>query len=145
MELVDIAEIIENIKWSLQDKILQSETAIRCDLSVKQIRFSKKNLRSILFNLVANAIKFKGDEISVIEISSTEMDGRAVLKVSDNGKGISKAGLDRIFEMYGRLQQDIEGSGIGLYLAKKIINASGGMLTVESEVGKGTTFTIFFG
>ena len=51
--------------------------------------------------------------------------------------------LGQIFAMYGRLHQDIEGSGIGLYLAKKIVNAAGGKITVESEPGKGSIFTIY--
>ena len=72
-----------------------------------------------------------------------ETEGKVVLRVRDNGKGMNKDELDRIFEMYGRLHQDVEGNGIGLYLAKKIINATGGRLTVESEVGEGTTFTIY--
>ena len=52
--------------------------------------------------------------------------------------------LERIFEMYGRLNQEKEGFGIGLYLAKKIINATGGKIEVESKPGKGTKFTIYF-
>lgn len=142
-EMVNLAEIIENIEWSLQDKILLSKATIKCNLQVKEVRFSKKNLRSILFNLVANAIKFKADTAPVITISSMETEGKVVLRVRDNGKGMNKDELDRIFEMYGRLHQDVEGNGIGLYLAKKIINATGGRLTVESEVGEGTTFTIY--
>ena len=66
-----------------------------------------------------------------------------MLKITDNGKGIDPKGLDKIFAMYGRLHQDIEGSGIGLYLAKKIVNAAGGKITVESVLGKGSIFTIY--
>ena len=53
--------------------------------------------------------------------------------------------MDKIFDIYGRLNKDIEGSGIGLYLAKKIINAVGGNIIVESEVDKGTKFIINLG
>lgn len=144
MELVNIEELIENIEWSLQDKIQLHGAKIELSLAVHQIKFSKKNLRSILFNLISNAIKFRGDELPVIKIATAELDGHTTLSITDNGKGMSEKDLDKIFQMYGRLHQDIEGSGIGLYLVKKIINATGGRLAVESVLGKGTTFTIHF-
>jgi signal transduction histidine kinase len=58
--------------------------------------------------------------------------------------GIKKERLDFVFKMYQRINDDIEGQGIGLYLVKKIINASGGKIEVESEVDKGSTFKIYF-
>ncbi|TCD00487.1 chemotaxis protein CheB [Pedobacter psychroterrae] len=144
MDLVNIEELVRNVEWSLEDKIRLSGATIQLDLEVKELKFSKKNLRSILFNLVCNAIKFKGADPPVIKISSYLSSGRAAVSIMDNGKGIDEKGLGRIFEMYGRLHQDIEGTGIGLYLAKKIINASGGKLEVESKIGQGSMFTIFF-
>ena len=56
---------------------------------------------------------------------------------------IAKKDLNQIFEMYGRTYLDVEGQGIGLYLAKKIIDAAGGDIVVESEIGKGSKFTIY--
>jgi two-component system CheB/CheR fusion protein len=53
-----------------------------------------------------------------------------ILSVQDNGRGISKDDIDRIFDMYGRLHQDVEGHGIGLYLVKKIVDAAGGKIIV---------------
>lgn len=143
MEMVSIDELIKNIEWSLEDKIRLTGASIVLDLGIDRIRFSKKNLRSILFNLISNAIKFRGTADPVIQIKTAVDAENLVLTVQDNGKGINKAGLEKIFEMYGRLHQDIEGSGIGLYLAKKIVNAAGGNLLVESEIDKGTKFTIF--
>lgn len=143
MEMVSIDEVIKNIEWSLEDKIQLSGARIILDLGMNTIRFSKKNLRSILFNLISNAIKFRGPADPVIQIKTAMEGENFVLTVQDNGKGIDKAGLEKIFEMYGRLHQNIEGSGIGLYLAKKIVNAAGGRLLVESEIDKGTKFTIF--
>lgn len=142
LEMVNLNEILDSVEWSLSDKINQSGAQIIRKLAVAEISFSKKNLRSILFNLVSNAIKFKADIAPEICIQ-TNLDGTdTLLKVSDNGRGIDAKGLEKIFAMYGRLHQDIEGSGIGLYLANKIVNAAGGKIDVESEVGKGSTFTI---
>ncbi|HEY1063410.1 MAG TPA: chemotaxis protein CheB [Daejeonella sp.] len=141
-ELVDLNEIIENIEWSLEDKIKASGVKITRRLEVRQIPFSKKNLRSIMFNLISNAIKFKGSDAPEITILTWKEADKIILSVRDNGLGIPKAGLDKIFDMYGRLKQDIEGQGIGLYLAKKIVNAAGGEIVVESEPGVGSDFMI---
>jgi signal transduction histidine kinase len=143
MEMVDLDEIIDNVEWSLGDKIKSTGTAINRDLEISQIFFSKKNLRSILYNLISNAIKFKDGEPPVINIQSTKEGDHVILSVQDNGIGLPKADLNKVFDLYGRLHHDIEGQGIGLYLAKKIVDASGGNITVESEDGKGAKFNIY--
>lgn len=142
-ESVTIDEVLDNVEWSLSDRINHSDAKIIRQLNVKDVIFSKKNIRSIFFNLVSNAIKFKGIDAPVITISS-EIEGNYILlKITDNGKGMNADGLEKIFELYGRLHQDIEGSGIGLYLAKKIVNAAGGKIEVKSEIGIGSTFLIY--
>jgi len=143
MEMVDINDTIDNIEWSLSNKIKESGAKIIRNFAITELPFSKKNLRSILFNLISNAIKFRAEQSPVINIRSEIKQNEIVLTISDNGKGIAEKALEKIFAMYGRLNQDIEGSGIGLYLAKKIVNAAGGKILVESELGKGSTFTIY--
>jgi two-component system CheB/CheR fusion protein len=142
IEMVDLDEVINNVLWSLENKIQLSGAVITRDLEVKKVFFPKKNLRSIIYNLVSNAIKFKRDESPVVKIRSIKDGDTVVLTVQDNGMGIPKTKLDKIFEMYGRIHQDIEGHGIGLYLAKKIVDAAGGNIIVESEPGKGSKFII---
>jgi two-component system CheB/CheR fusion protein len=142
-EMVDIEEIINNIECSLENKIVDSKAVITRNLEVKQILFSKKNLRSIVYNLISNAIKFRREEAPAITIHTWSESDHIVLSVRDNGKGIPKGGIDKIFQMYGRLNQDVEGHGIGLYLAKKIVNAAGGNIIVESEPGVGSSFMIY--
>ncbi len=141
-ELVDVNDIINNIEWSLDNKIKEASAIIIRDIKVPNIVFSKKNLRSILFNLISNSIKFKRGEPLVINISTSIQDKHVILSVSDNGTGISKEDISKIFTLYTRLQKDVEGHGIGLYLAKKIVDASGGNILVESELGRGTKFII---
>jgi len=143
MEMVDVDDIISNVEWSLAANIESSGAVITRDLQVKQLLFSKKNLRSILYNLVSNAVKFKGDKKPEIHIRTAENGDNVIISVMDNGLGIPKDKLDKIFEMYGRLQLDVEGHGIGLYLAKKIVDAAGGNIIVESEPGKGSKFIIY--
>lgn len=144
-ELVDLNEIINEIKLSIADKINSSQAVITTDLDVQQIRFSKKNLRSIVYNIIINAIKYKRPERNpVIIISTAKANNYDLLSIKDNGSGIAKDKLEKIFNIYGRIQTDVEGQGIGLYLAKKIVDASGGYISVDSEPGKGSTFNVYF-
>lgn len=143
MEKVDLDEILNNIEWSLEYKIKAAKAVINKDLEVKEILFSKKNLRSILYNLISNSLKFTRNEPPVINIHTRKDGDNIVLTVQDNGIGIAKENLNKIFDMYGRLHQDVEGHGIGLYLAKKIVDAAHGNIVVESEVGKGSKFIIY--
>ncbi|WP_291088660.1 chemotaxis protein CheB [Flavobacterium sp. BFFFF1] len=142
-EHVHIDDVLDNIEWSLKDKIESSGAKIIRNLGVNEIKFSKKNLRSILYNLIANAIKFRSERTPEINIRTFNLEKSFVITIEDNGEGILTGKIAKIFEMYGRLHQDIEGSGIGLYLAKKIINAAGGQIIVESKPGIGTKFTIY--
>ena len=142
-EEIDIAEVIDNVEWSLRDKLNNSAAVIEKDLKIDFIVFSKKNMRSILFNLISNAIKFKSERSPHIILRTYKENCYSVLAIEDNGRGIPSSGLEKIFNLYGRLNQNVEGSGIGLYLTKKIINAAGGQINVESELGVGTKFTIY--
>jgi light-regulated signal transduction histidine kinase (bacteriophytochrome) len=142
MEIVDIDEILDNVEWALANKIKSTNATLLRNFKIKQLRFSKKNIRSILFNLVSNAIKCKGKYDPLITITTVSGGGNLILSVQDNGIGIEKEKMGKIFDLYGRLHHEIEGQGIGLYLARKIITAAGGTITVESEAGKGSKFII---
>ncbi|MDB5276953.1 MAG: chemotaxis protein CheR [Ferruginibacter sp.] len=143
LEMVDLDEIMNNIEWSLDNKIAASKAVIHRQLEVKQILFSKKNLRSILYNLISNSIKFKGEQPPVVHLHTKKLGNHVVLSVQDNGIGIDTAHVTKIFDMYGRIHHDVEGQGIGLYLAKKIVDAAKGNIVVESELGKGSKFIIY--
>ena len=145
MEAIDLNELIEDIESSIESRIILSGTTIRKNVGDTQIYFSKKNLRSIIYNLITNAIKFRNpDRQSEILISVKSEKGYSVLMVKDNGIGVHPHEFEKIFSMYGRLNENIEGQGIGLYLIRKIINAEGGKILLESEPGKGSTFTVYF-
>ncbi len=145
MKPVDLYNIIDEIKLSIADKIRATAAEITTDLEVEQIIFSVKNLRSLLYNVITNAIKYKSaDRTPVLIISSTKENNYVLLSIKDNGIGIAKDKIDKIFNIYSRIQTDVEGQGIGLYLAKKIVDAAGGYISVESEVGKGSVFNIYF-
>ena len=141
-EMVDMAEILNNIEWSLEDKIKLLQVTIIRDLEVSHILFSKKNLRSIVFNLISNGIKYRGDVAPVITVRTSLEGDDVILSVEDNGMGMPNESIHKIFDIYGRLNQQTEGQGIGLYLAHKIVNAANGNIAVESELGKGSKFSI---
>ncbi|MCF2502052.1 PAS domain-containing protein [Dyadobacter sp. CY107] len=141
-EPVDVDELLDDIEWSLTEQINSSGAIIKRDVQVKQVLFSKKNLRSILYNLTSNSIKYRSEKPPLIVVRIAAEGNHTILSVQDNGMGIEKRHLDTIFNKYARLQTDGEGYGIGLYLTSKIVNASGGRITVESEPGNGSKFMI---
>ncbi|MES2429730.1 MAG: chemotaxis protein CheB [Bacteroidota bacterium] len=142
VEMVDVIEILDNVEWSLENRIKSSGAVINRNLKVNHISFSKKNLRSIMYNLISNSIKFKTDISPVININISKEPQNIIISVQDNGIGMDKSDIDKIFTMYGRIHNDVEGHGIGLYLAKKIVDAAGGNIVVESKVGYGSKFII---
>lgn len=94
-------------------------------------------------NLVGNAIKYQSPGVPRIHISSAK-DGQSkwLFSVRDNGLGIDAKYFDKIFGMFQRLhrREEFEGTGIGLAICKKIVERHGGKLSVESELGQGSTF-----
>ncbi|MBR2547098.1 MAG: HAMP domain-containing histidine kinase [Eubacterium sp.] len=94
-------------------------------------------------NLIINAVKYS-PEGSIIDLFSGTIDGMAFLKVSDKGEGIAEEDLDRIFEPYYQVksERNSDGFGLGLALTMKIAEKHGGTVTVDSEQGKGSTFTL---
>ena len=100
---------------------------------------------SILKNLISNAIKYRSDENPLeVEVKSQKADGFVLLSVKDNGIGINleKHGKD-LFHVFRRLTDKADGSGIGLYIVKNLLEGNGGKIAVESEPGRGSTFICF--
>ncbi len=100
-------------------------------------------LTQLFQNLIANAIKFKGQEPPFIRITAEAGEEEWVISVKDNGIGIKEEHFDRIFGFLSRLHSHSEypGSGIGLAMCKKIVESHGGKIRVSSEYGKGSTFS----
>src|SRR6185312_16641134 len=119
---------------------------IKTDISsCSYVHFSKSGFRSILYNLLINAIKYRFPRRSlIIEIKSWKDENHTILEIKDNGLGMKPSEKEKLFNMFQRFHQNIEGTGVGLYVVKRIIDNSKGKIEVESEEGKGTIFRIYF-
>ncbi|MBW3544632.1 MAG: HAMP domain-containing histidine kinase, partial [Bacteroidetes bacterium] len=136
--------IIEEVKEDLSSNLKFPLPPFSEALQVARLRYRKKDLRSILYNLLSNAIKFKSPlRPLAVEIRTYQENGSVVLSVKDNGIGLSKEQIPKLFHMFKRLHNHVEGTGIGLYIVKRILENSGGRIEVESEVGKGAVFTLY--
>jgi len=143
--LESFPSLFEEIKEILSEKIKVSKVVFHTSFRKKEVRFAKKNLRSVMLNLITNALKFSSpDRRPEVSIKTEKKDGFIVLTITDNGIGISNEEIDQIFKKYKRVNTAAEGTGIGLYLIRKIVNASGGKIEVECAADKGCTFKIFF-
>jgi PAS domain S-box-containing protein len=144
--IVEFEDFLEDIKFTLLEMIVGSEAIIESDFSqCKNISFSRKNFKSILFNLISNAIKYQSpDRKPEIFIKSWMEENYAVISVKDNGLGFDEKDKNKIFGMFKRLHDHVDGSGVGLYIVKRIIENAGGKIDAFSEKGKGTEFRIYF-
>jgi two-component system CheB/CheR fusion protein len=137
--------LFKEISETLSEKIKASKAAFHTDFREKEVRFAKKNLRSVMLNVITNALKFSSpDRIPKISVKTEKKDQLIILTVTDNGIGIAKDEIDHIFEKYKRVSVATEGTGVGLYLIRKIVNASGGKIEAECSPGDGCTFKVFF-
>ncbi|MBC8986324.1 PAS domain-containing protein [Pedobacter sp. N36a] len=138
-------DLFDEIKEVMSEHIKVSKAIIHTDFRENRVRFAKKNLRSVMLNLLTNAIKFSHpDRLPEISIKTERIGQFILLTITDNGIGINKDEVDHIFKKYKRLSMVTHGTGIGLYLIRKIVNASGGKIEVECAIGKGCAFKIFF-
>ena len=85
----------------------------------------------------------RSGELNFIALFTNRENDYTVISVKDNGIGIEESKFDAIFSKYYRLENAIEGSGIGLYLVKEIVNNAGGKVLLESELGKGAEFKVY--
>ncbi len=101
-------------------------------------------LTQVFANLIANAVKYRGDAAPVVHASSRAVNGGWEVAIQDNGIGIDPSDHERIFGMFRRLhtEDEYEGTGVGLAIVKRIIERAGGDIHVESERGRGSRFIL---
>ncbi len=139
---VDLEEVLSDVKVRLSDKIGISNAVILSD-SLPVIRCFPDEMRELLFSLLDNAIKFKKIfSIPFVRVSCESLEEYWRFKVSDNGIGIDESNFENIFLIFRKVhhKEKYEGAGLGLAMAKKIVELHDGSLTVASELGKGSEF-----
>jgi signal transduction histidine kinase len=146
-ETINLKEVFENVFSQLDFLIGIHKPILRINFDKAAVFDTNKSyLESIILNLLSNALKYRSDQhLLKINISSVWDGDNVVLIFKDNGIGIDlERNKDKIFGLYQRFHSHTEGKGLGLYLVKSQVEAMGGTITIESEVNKGTSFTITF-
>ncbi len=138
---VDMNDVVSKTLSLLKVPIEESEAEIIVG-PLPTVLADKSQMEQVMQNLVGNAIKFHGPERPLIRIEVTKGQKQWTFAVKDNGIGLNMRYSDKIFQMFQRLHSSAEypGTGVGLAIAKKIVERHGGRIWVESEEGKGATF-----
>jgi light-regulated signal transduction histidine kinase (bacteriophytochrome) len=142
LEPVDAAAVTRRVIRSLQATIAETGAEVECG-DLPTVLADEIQLGQVLQNLLSNALKFHAeDRAPHVRIDAVAEDGQWVFSVADNGIGIEEQYAQRIFQMFQRLhgRREYEGSGIGLTIAKKIVERHGGAIWFTSVPGRGTTF-----
>ena len=143
----NIVEVVENITMSTVDYVKSKSRKIIFDTDVEEkvMAIDEDKIERIILNLISNAVKFTESE-DIIEVNIYDRGNTVAISVKDNGIGISKDKHDVIFERFRQVdslyRRNHEGSGIGLSLVKSLAEMHGGNISVQSELGKGSEFTL---
>ena len=146
-EAIKLEDIFTKVIDQLSFQIKSSKPTININLKNASILNSNKAyLESIFLNLITNSLKFKSENRAIeINISANKIGNAVTILFSDNGIGIDlKRNHDKVFGLYQRFHNHADSRGLGLYLVKSQVESMGGTIEIESEVNKGTTFTLTF-
>jgi signal transduction histidine kinase len=145
-EPVDLAQLVEEVRGVLRPVAAQKEIQVEAEIAPElgQVVLNSAKLRQVLYNYVSNAIEFSGNGTRVTIRLRPEGDDWFRLEVEDNGEGICAEDLKKLFTEFHQLDSSSskrhQGTGLGLALTRRIVEAQGGSIGVTSEPGKGSTF-----
>lgn len=136
---VDLDAMVETVRHDLTPALAESSGVIR-STRLPVVRADPHQLYSVVLNLVSNAVKFARPGVPPqVTITSETLPDRWRVIVTDNGRGIAREHQREVFTLFSRVEHSIDGTGIGLTTAKRIIEVHGGVLRLESRTGAGTT------
>jgi signal transduction histidine kinase len=144
-ELVELSALVEAVRLDILPELTASRATLTVDLSEYPLLWaSPRLLRSIFYNFLSNAIKYRApDRLPLIHLRCRRAEpGYLTLEVQDNGLGLTQQQQGSLFQLFNRLHTHVSGSGVGLYMVKKMVDNIGGMLTVQSQPGVGSTFIV---
>ena len=142
-EDVSLSLLVKEVLDGLKDNIEQKNIRVQVDVEDDNLYGDRKRLREVFQNLIQNAINFTGDQSEpFIEVGSQHVNDQSepVFYVRDNGIGIASEYHNKIFGLFNKLDARGPNPGVGLTIAKRIVDLHGGRIWVESELGKGSTF-----
>lgn len=141
-EPVHVADLIQDLVDTLEPMASERETPLEahCSSDPGEISTDAKRLKQILINLVTNALKF--GEGRPVHVHCRRTEEAMTFEVQDQGRGIEPSQLDRIFEEFVQVGDTDEGTGLGLPISRKLAELLGGELSVSSEPGRGSTFSL---
>lgn len=144
VEEINFESIINDCRENLQFMEHADKVVVKITIESKAPFYSDASRISIILqNLLSNAIKYRNPYTdSFVDISIVYDSQRAHIIVSDNGRGIEEAHIDKVFDMFFRASQVSYGSGLGLYITRQVVEKLNGSITIASQMGKGTQFTI---
>ncbi len=140
---VNLGPFLSDLKARLTGVIQVERVHIDTKPDLPMVSADPNRIERIVLNLLTNALKYSGPNAPV-EVAASEQDGQVVVTVSDHGPGIAADDRGQLFQRFRRLTRtgaDSEGMGLGLYTAKLLVEAHGGNIWMESEVGKGSQFS----
>jgi two-component system phosphate regulon sensor histidine kinase PhoR len=148
IETFDIVDLVENVFDLLEMKATKKKITLMFDIDYNEpilVSADKERIQQVLTNLIVNSIKY-GRTKGTTEVSIENLiKNKVIVRVTDNGEGISKANLPRLFERFFRVDKSGSrkegGSGLGLSIVKHIIEAHDEKIYVESELGVGSEFS----
>lgn len=142
-EPVEMATVLEDVTKTLQTGLREAGAEIIVEGELPRVSGDEYQLRQLLQNLIANAVKFRGKQKPRIRIQATPLGDQWHLRVTDNGIGIEPRFAERIFVIFQRLhnRDSYPGTGIGLALCRRIVDRHGGRIWVDSIPGAGSTFS----
>jgi PAS domain S-box-containing protein len=143
LEEVDLATVAREVVGRLDELLQKSGCTWRLDAAAPVIgRWDRLRIEQVVMNLVSNAAKYGAGH--PVEISVGAANGRASLRVTDHGVGISPEHQTKLFQRFERVgdKNAFQGTGLGLWIVRNIVEAMDGRIRVESEVGQGATFIV---
>jgi signal transduction histidine kinase len=140
---LDLRQYVLDLKARLAASLAMDRVTVEAPEGLPTAQADPARLDRVLTNLLSNALKYS-EPNTPVTVRLTRTDGEIVTAVSDRGRGIAPEELPNLFQRYYRAQAGRERTGslgLGLYIAKGLVEAHGGRIWVESELGKGSTFS----
>jgi signal transduction histidine kinase len=136
---VDLGTLMGEVATDLRPRLEEAGATLETG-ALPEVRGDARQLRRLLQNLVSNAVKFRGDDAPRIAVAAEARPEHWTVTVADNGVGVAEADAGRIFGMFARASWEHDGTGIGLAVCRRVVEAHGGRIWVDPAPGGGSAF-----